>query len=372
MRLNPVFESLGVYPFVRRDEAKAAAAARGIEFIDFGAGEPRERTAQFIRDAFAGATTPFSVYPKAVGLPEMRAAVCDWVQRRFDTQLDADTEVIPTLGSKEAIFHLAQIVGGDVVAITSPGYPVPERGALFAGKQVVTLPITAENHYLPDLDRVPWERLSILWLNYPNNPTGATVSPEFLQRAAALARANDAILACDEAYSELWFEGKPPASALQLEDRSNVVVFNTLSKRSSMPGYRAGFAAGDPDLIAAMKRYRPNVGVAPQEAVQRAAIAAYSDESHVEQVRDLYRAKRDVILPALVSSGLVNASGPATFFLWMQTPGPDDEEYALALLERGIVCTPGSSFGAHGSGHVRFALVPTLEDCKRAAELLSS
>lgn len=371
MRLNPIFESIGSYPFVRLDEAKVAAHAKGIELIDFGIGEPRERTPEFIREVFSSSMPPVSLYPKAVGMPEMRLAAAEWVRRRFGTELDPDTEVVPTLGSKEPIFNLAHILDGEVVVVTSPGYPVPGRGALFAGKEVVTLPLTSDNDYLPDLELVPWDRLSILWLNYPNNPTGATVPLEYLERAAALARANNAILACDEAYSELWFEGEPPASALQLGDRSNLIVFNTLSKRSSMPGYRAGFAAGDPELIAAMKRFRPNVGVAPQEAVQRAAIAAYSDEQHVEEVRDLYRAKRDVILPALLSTGLVDAGGPATFFLWMQTPQPDEEEFVIAMLEKGIICAPGSAFGAHGSGYVRFALVPTLADCERAAALLA-
>jgi succinyldiaminopimelate transaminase len=371
MRLNPVFESLGSYPFVRLDEAKVAAHSKGIELIDFGVGEPRERTPKFIRDTFSTSMPEVSLYPKAVGMPEMRAAVSEWAQRRFGAQLDPDTEVVPTLGSKEAIFHLANIAGGDVVVVTSPGYPVPARGARFAGKEVVTLALTADNDYLPDLDLVPWERLSILWLNYPNNPTGATVPLQYLERAAALARAHDAILACDEAYSELWFDGEPPASGLELADRTNVIVFNTLSKRSSMPGYRAGFAAGDLEIIAAMKRFRPNVGVAPQEAVQRAAIAAYNDEQHVEEVRDLYRAKRDAILPALISTGLVDVGGPATFFLWLQTPEPDEEEFVIAMLEKGIVCAPGSAFGAHGAGHVRFALVPTLDDCTRAAQLLA-
>lgn len=371
MRLNPVFESLAAYPFVRLDEAKAAATAKGIELIDFGVGEPRETTPKFIRDTFAEGMDPVSLYPKAVGMPETRVAIAEWAKRRFGAELDPDTEVVPTLGTKEAIFHLAQIVGGETVVVTSPGYPVPERGALFAGKTVVTLPITAESDYLPDLDLVPWDSLAILWLNYPNNPTGATVPLDYLKRAAALARASDCILACDEAYSELWFEGDPPVSGLQLADHTNVVVFNTLSKRSSMPGYRAGFAAGDADLIAAMKRYRPNVGVAPQQAVQRAAIAAYGDEQHVEEVRDLYRAKREVMLGALLKTGLVNVGGPATFFLWMQTPEPDEEEFALSMLERGIVCAPGSAFGPHGAGHVRFALVPTLEDCRKAAQLLA-
>ncbi|MCW3020785.1 MAG: aminotransferase class I/II-fold pyridoxal phosphate-dependent enzyme, partial [Conexibacter sp.] len=192
-----------------------------------------------------------------------------------------------------------------------------------------------------------------------------------LEHAAMLARRHDFILACDEAYSELWFEGEAPVSGLQLADRTNVAVLNTLSKRSSMPGSRAGVVAGDPALIAARRRYRPNVGVAPQEFVQLASVAAWGEESHVAEVRARYRAKRDLLLPALYAAGFGHAGGHGTFFLWLATPdGEDDEACALRLLEQGVVCAPGSYFGAGGAGHVRFALVPTPEACAAAAKRL--
>jgi acetylornithine aminotransferase len=374
VRLNPVLERLATYPFVRLDDAKRDAAGRGIELVDFGMGEPREETPAFIRRALADALEPVSTYPKAVGLPELREAIAAWTARRFGAALDPDTEVVPTLGSKEAVFHLAQVVGGDAVAVTTPGYPVAARGARFAGRDVVEVPLDPARGFLPDLDALDpalLDRLAILWLNFPNNPTGATVPLALLERAAALAREHDFVLACDEAYSELWFEGAAPASALQLADRTNVAVLNTLSKRSSMPGYRSGFVAGDPALVAAVKRYRPNVGVAPQEFVQRASIAAWGEEAHVAEVRERYRRKRDLLLPALLAAGFGDAGGPASFFLWLRTPdGEDDEACAMRLLERGIVCAPGSFFGAGGEGHVRFALVPAPEACARAAELL--
>ena len=168
----------------------------------------------------------------------------------------------------------------------------------------------------------------MLWLNYPNNPTAATAPVEFYERAAALAREHDFVLASDEAYSELYFGDEPPASALQVADRTNVLVFNTLSKRSSMPGYRTGFAAGDPEVVAALQAATgPNVGVAPLEMVQRAAVAAWGDEAHVEEVRGRYRAKRDVLLPVLEAGGLRSAGGDATFFLWLDG-GPDAEALA--------------------------------------------
>ena len=378
MRLSPVLTGLGTYPFVRLDEAKAAAAARGAQIIDLGAGEPREETPPFIRRAVAEAVEaePVAGYPKAEGLPELRAAIAAWLARRFGADLDPATEIVPTLGSKEAIFGLAQVVGGPGarVAVTTPGYPVPARGALFAGARVAELRLEAANGWLPDLDAVDWDGVAILWLNSPNNPTAVAAPLAFYERAAALAREHGFVLACDEAYSELWFSGDPPASALQVADRTNVLVFNTLSKRSSMPGYRLGFAAGDPDLVAALKRYRPNVGTAPPAFVQRAAVVAWGDEDHVVETRARYAAKREVLLPALHAAGLEPAGGDATFFLWLRVPGDGDAEaFALRLLDDlGIVVAPGPFFGPGGEGHVRAALVPTLDECRRAAELLRS
>jgi aspartate/methionine/tyrosine aminotransferase len=359
----PVLAGLESYPFTRLTEAKRRLAAAGIAVIDFGVGEPREETPAFIRAALADAIEPRSTYPLAEGLPELREAVARWLHARFATQVDPDTQVIPTLGSKEAIFHLAQVVGGDV-AVTTPGYPVPERGARFAGRDVVRAPLGRD--WLPDLEALPWERLGLLWLNYPNNPTAAVAPPAFYARAAELCRRHDVVLASDEAYSEIYF-GAPPASAIEMGDLRNLVVLNTLSKRSSMPGFRSGFMAGDPEVIAALRRYRPNVGVAPQAFVQRAAVAAWGDEGHVAAVRDLYRAKRDVLLAPLEALGLRHVGGDATFFLWLAGAEPG---LHACLLERGVVLTPGEYFGPGGEGHLRLALVPTLEECERAAGLL--
>ncbi|HWJ32449.1 MAG TPA: aminotransferase class I/II-fold pyridoxal phosphate-dependent enzyme, partial [Gaiellaceae bacterium] len=294
-----------------------------------------------------------------------------WCGRRFGVALDSDTEIVPTYGSKEAIFLLAQVVvdHGDLVVTTEPGYPVPDRGATFAGADVEQLPLHEENGFLPDLDEVPdetWRRAAIVWLNYPNNPTGAVAPLDFLLRAAELSRKHDFLLACDEAYSELWFES-PPHSALEVREHGNVVVFNTLSKRSSMTGYRSGFVAADEDLIAALKQYRPSVGTAPQEFVQRASVVAWNDEAHVERTRAAYRRKRDALLPTLERKGLRVAGSAATMFLWIEAPSDDIAE---RLLEHGLVVSPGTLFGPAGEGYFRMALVPTEEECVRAAAIL--
>ena len=374
MKVSPVLAGMRTYPFVRLTEAKRRLAAAGVDFVDFGIGEPREETPAFIREALAAAIEPLSTYPQAEGLPELREAIAAWVRRRFGAGLDPDREIVPTLGSKEAVFHLAQVAGGELVACGTPAYPVYERGAVFAGREILELPLRAERGFLPDLgavDPAVWERVGVLWLNYPNNPTAATAPLEFYERAAALAREHDFLLASDEAYSELYFGTQAPVSALQVADRTNVLAFNTLSKRSSMPGYRSGFMAGDPEAIALLKRYRPNVGVAPLEMVQRAAVAAWGDEAHVEEVRERYRAKRDIVLPALERLGLRPAGGDATFFLWLDG-GPEAEALAARMLEGGIVVTPGSYFGPAGEGFLRLALVPSPADCERAVSLLDA
>jgi succinyldiaminopimelate transaminase len=372
MKLSPALTGMQTYPFVRLAEAKERLRADGVDFIDFGVGEPREETPAFIREALVEALEPLSTYPASDGLPDLRAAIAEWTTRRFGAGLDPDTQVLPTLGSKEAIFHMAQVLGGDLVAVPAPAYPVYERGAAFAGKHVLELPLREDTGFLPDLDAVgadTWRRVALLWLNYPNNPTAAVAPRSLYERAAALAREHGFVLASDEAYSEIYFGDEPPISALELGDLRGVVVLNTLSKRSSMPGYRSGFAAGDPELIALLKRYRPNVGVAPQAFVQRAAAAAWRDEAHVERVRAGYRAKRDVLLPVLEARGLRNAGGDATFFLWLDA-GPGADLLADRLLAAGIVLAPGSYFGPAGTGYLRLALVPTLAGCERAAERL--
>ena len=378
MPLSPVYRATATYPFVRLNEAAAERRARGLEVIDLGMGDPREPTDPAILQALRDGVRERMGYPAAVGLPELREAVTTWIGLRFGVSLDPDRHVIPTLGSKEAIYSFAQVLldvpaGRDTVVVTEPGYPVPGRGAAFAGARVVELPLLEAHGFLPDLDAVPletWQRTALFWVNYPNNPTGATAPIAFYERLAALAREHDFVLASDEAYTELWFD-EPPVSALQLADWTNLAVFNTLSKRSSMTGYRSGFVAGDPELIAALKQFRPNVGTAPQEFVQRASVVAWGDEGHVERARASYAAKRALFLDLFSRLGLRNAGGSATMYLWVAIPPAETSEvFASRLLEHGVIVAPGSFLGASGEGYVRFALVPTEDECARAVEIL--
>ncbi|HVP01405.1 MAG TPA: aminotransferase class I/II-fold pyridoxal phosphate-dependent enzyme [Solirubrobacteraceae bacterium] len=382
MQLNPLIEELGTYPFAQLTDARRRAQAQGTELIDFGVGEPREETPAFIRRALTQAVEdePVSTYPQAAGLPELRRAIAGWLDRRFGVRLDPGIEILPTLGSKEAIFHLAQALIGagserDLVAVTTPGYPVPARGALFAGARVLELPLDPAAGWLPDLSQLDaraWRRLALLWVNHPGNPTGAVAPRAFYEELAARCREHGVVLASDEAYSEIWLAGEPPPSVLQVSDPTHVLAFHSLSKRSSMPGYRSGFVAGDPLLIAALKQVRPSIGVAPQTFVQRASIAAWGDERHVEETRARYRAKRELLLPAVRAAGFDPVGGEATFFLWCRAPaGESAEGCAERLLGHGVVVAPGTFFGPAGEGHVRIALVPTLAECERAAQILT-
>ncbi|MEN3313327.1 MAG: N-succinyldiaminopimelate aminotransferase [Actinomycetota bacterium] len=376
--LSPALAATGTYPFVKLEEAKRRLAAEGVELIDFGKGDPREPTDPMIRQALADSITTISTYPLAEGLPELRAAVADWCARRFGVELDPGTEIIPTYGSKEAIFLLAQLLidrEGDrrLVVTTEPGYPVPERGAAFAGADVLQLPLLEENGFLPDLDAVSaatWRQAAIVWINYPNNPTGAVAPLDFLERLAELSEEHGFLLAADEAYTELWFD-VAPHSALEARTRGNIAVFNTLSKRSSMTGYRSGFVAANADLIAALKQFRPSVGTAPQEFVQRASVVAWNDEEHVDRTRAAYGRKRDALLPTLARKGIRLAGSEATMYLWLEVPGGErSETFAGRLLERGLIVSPGTFFGPTGEGYWRLALVPTEQECRRAAEIL--
>jgi succinyldiaminopimelate transaminase len=381
--LSPGIRNVEPYPFEELDRRKAAAAADGRTLIDFGVGDPREVTAPFIREALRHAVEPISSYPRAAGLPELREAIAGWIGRRFGATVDPDTQVLPIFGSKELVFSLAQAVldpvaGKDLALVTAPGYTIAERGMRYAGGDVVRMPLSEERGFLPDLGAIEdetWDRAAVLWLNYPNNPTGAIAPLRFLQEAAERCRAHDVLLASDEAYSELWFEpGGEPASALQVGDLTNVLAINTLSKRSSMTGYRSGFAAGDPGLIGALRRLRPSVGVTPQEFVQRASIAAWNDEAHVVENRARYAAKRQVFFELFERHGIEVAGSVATFYLWVKVPEGDPSlAWSLQLLEdAGVIVAPGSFFGPEGEGYVRMAMVPTVEECERAAAAMDA
>jgi acetylornithine aminotransferase len=376
--LNPILTGMPPYPFLRLDEARRRAIQGGLALIDFSVGDPHEATDPAIREALVGAVEERSRYPKAEGLPELKDAIAAWCLRRYGVQVDPGSEVMPTLGSKEAVFALPFIAVDPrserrKVVVTEPGYPIPERAALLAGAEVVRLPLRESNAFLPDLDELSgpeWDRVAILWVNYPNNPTAATAPAAFYVELTERAERHGFLVASDEAYSEIYF-GPRPSSALETADRSRTAVFNTQSKRSSMTGYRSGFLVGPPELIRGYRLWRPLAGVAIPEFIQRATIAALESEGHVERMRSLYAAKRELFLEFFAHKGVRVAGSAATFYLWCEVPGGEaSQDFATRLLEKGVVVAPGAFFGAAGEGYFRIALVPTLHECQRAVEIL--
>lgn len=376
MRLNPHIEQAPDYPFVRLAEARRAAQERGIEVVDLSMGQPTDPAPQLVRDALAQAvaTLPLCDYPTAAGLPELRAAIAGWVGRRFGVSIDPDREVLATLGAKEPIASLARLFAraGDTIVVSTPSYPVPERSARAVGLSPCVQTLSAEDGWLPDPGQIDWRRVAIVWIVSPHNPTGARAPLELIEELAESCRRRGAILAVDETYSEFWFQGEPPTSALQLANRTGVVVFNSLSKRSGLAGLRSGFLAGDPEIVGRIRRHRSDIGTTPPTFVQRASIAAWNDEAHVAQARERYARKRELLASAAVRAGLLDAGEPAGIFLWLGVPGGDDERAHELLLERSLLVVPGSYLGAGGEGYLRVALTGPAERTARAAELLQA
>jgi LL-diaminopimelate aminotransferase len=369
--LNPALEKGGAYPLLRLDERRREIEERGIELYDLGTGDPREPTDPRIRQSLVESVPGVSQYPSTSGKKELRGAFCGWMMRRHGVELDPETEVLPATGSKEAIFHapLAFLHHSHErrgVAYGTPGYPVYERGTTFAGGEALPVELGAEGGFLLPPEAIDPEKTRILWINYPHNPTGATATYEYLEKIAAFRREHDALLFSDECYNDLY-AGEPPPSILEVS-RERTLAFCSLSKRSGMTGYRSAMMAGDAELIAALKKLRPSIGVATPSFVQDAAIAAWSDDEHVEERRRVFAAKRSLFVDLFVRAKLDFLPTEASIYLWVAVPGGDDEAYALRLLNEGIVVAPGSSFGPGGEGYIRIALVPGLEECRKAIE----
>ncbi len=372
---NPALAELGGYPLARLQDLANELRADGQPLHDFSIGDPDEPTPRAIRDALTDAVGPVSRYPTAAGKRELREAVAGWVARRHGVTVDPDAHVVPSAGSKEAVFHLPLAVVDPQgprrhVLFGTPGYPVYDRGTRFAGGTPDAVVLTPEDGWRLHLDDLPTERLQracIAWLNYPHNPTGATADLSWYREQVAVAREHDLLLASDECYQELWFD-QPAPSVLEAcdGDLTGVLALVSLSKRSGMTGYRSGAIVGDPELIQRMRMLRPNVGTASPDFVQAAAIAAWNDQSHVDDRREVFRAKRDVMLPFLEAHDIEVSGSQATFYVWFRAPGGDDAAYAEALLGERIVASPGRAFGPGGEGWLRLALVPTVEGCRAA------
>jgi succinyldiaminopimelate transaminase len=372
--LNPALERSGAYPLLRLEERRREVRERGVELFDFGTGDPREPTDPKIKRALVDGVPEVSQYPRTQGKRSLREAFAGWMERRNGVALDPEAEVLPATGSKEAIFHapLAFLHPSHErrgVAYGTPGYPVYERGTLFAGGEPMPLRLKAGDKFLLRVEELDPQNIRALWINYPHNPTGATAPYEYLEKVATFCRAHDILLFSDECYNDLYFSDPPP-SILEIT-RERTLAFCSLSKRSGMTGYRSAMMAGDAELIAALEKLRPSIGVATQSFVQDAATAAWNDDVHVEKRRQIFAEKRQLFKDFFERAGLRYMRTDASIYLWITVPeafGGDDEAYALRLLEEGIVVAPGRSFGPGGEGYVRVALVPRLEECRKAIE----
>lgn len=380
--MNPLLTRLGGYPLAAFQDLKVQMQAQDLPLHDFSIGDPVEPTPAFIRQALIDAVPEVSQYPTAAGPAALRGAIADWVARRFGVAVDPETQVLPTAGSKEAIFHFPLGVldphsDRRSVIWGAPGYQVYERGQLFAGGASDPVDLDDAHGWLLELGQLPAERLraaSVAWVNYPHNPTGAAADLDYYRRCVETAREHGVVLASDECYMDIYpAEGPVPPSVLQAADDGfrGVVAAFSLSKRSGMTGYRAGALVGDAELIRAQRILRPNIGTASPEFVQRAAIAAWSDDAHVAERRALFAAKREVVLGFLRDAGFHVGGSQATFYLWVRAPGGDDAAYAEALLRHRIIVSPGRAFGPAGQGWFRLALVPSVDGCREAVRIWS-
>ena len=368
--INPILQNIGGNPLAQMQDLAGQLRRDPAPVHDFAIGDPREETPVAIRDALHAAVDPVSQYPTVRGQQATREAIANWFARRHNVTVSADSEILPTSGSKEAIFHLPfAVIDPDGpkrhVLYGEPGYPVYASGTRFAHGIPDPVPLTHDGNWrlsLADLDEERLQRAAIVWVNYPHNPTGAVVDVGWYREQLAVARTYDLLLASDECYQEVYFD-TPHPSVLEACDGDfrNVLAVVSLSKRSGMTGYRAGALAGDAALIERLRQLRTSVGTASPDFVQAAAVAAFNDQSHVDARRDVFAAKRAAMLAFLADAGIEVSGSDATFYLWFKAPGGDDAAYATALLNERIIVSPGRAFGPNGAGWCRIALVPDLD-----------
>ena len=388
--MNPRLDLLRPYPFERlRSLLAGAAPPAALPHIPLSIGEPQHTPPAFVGEALTRALHTLGSYPTALGVPELRETNARWLERRFALPVRAvraESMVLPVNGTREALFSFVQAVvdaarPAPAVLMPNPFYQIYEGAALLAGAEPVYLNCDSAAGYVPDLDAVPaatWERCQLLFLCSPGNPTGAVLSTDFLRRAIELSARYGFVIAADECYSEIYFdETSPPPGLLQVAYAAGntsferCVVFHSLSKRSSVPGLRSGFVAGDAKLLAGFRLYRTYHGCAMPVHTQLASIPAWQDEAHVVENRRLYRAKFTAVVPMLRE--VLDAETPAgAFYLWLAVG--DDEAFTRGLFEQQhVTVVPGSylardtSGGNPGRGRVRVSLVASVEDCVEAA-----
>lgn len=370
------------YLFKELDRQRDEVKAKGVDIIDLGVGDPdRPTPSPVIKALCEAAGDPANhQYPLYSGMNAFREVVADWYKKRYQISLTAATEVCSLIGSKEGIAHfpLAFVNPGDVVLVPEPAYPVYNSGTLFCGGQPHFMPLLEKNSFLPDyqsIDETICEKAKIIWVNYPNNPTGATATLDFYAALVAWAKKWNIIVASDAAYSEMTHDGRPHPSILEVPGAKDVAIeFHSLSKTYNMTGWRIGWAAGCEELVGGLGRVKNNIDSGVFQAVQMAGLAALSgDQEPVRAMGRLYSERREVLVKGLEAAGLSVFPSTASFYVWVRLPeGLKSAEFASKLLhEAGIVATPGNGFGPSGEGYARFALVQEASRLREAAERLA-
>jgi LL-diaminopimelate aminotransferase len=365
------------YLFQEIDRLKAELMAKGVDVINLGVGDPDLPTPKhIIEELNRAAHTPANhQYPSYSGMHEFNGSVARWYRRRFGVDLDAGSEVLTLIGSKEGIAHLplAFINPGDLALVPSPAYPVYHIATMFAGGESYFMPLSRENRFLPDLEAIPADvarRAKLIFINYPNNPTGATAERDFYLKVIEFAREYGVMVCHDAAYSEMAFDGYRPMSFMELPGAKEVgIEFHSLSKTYNMTGWRLGFAVGNAQMLNGLGQIKSNVDSGAFNAVQFAGIAALEgDQGCVAEMQSIYRDRRNALISGLRKIGLNPEPPKATFYVWCPIPAKykSKEFTALLLREAGIVTTPGSGFGEPGEGYVRLALTVSKQRIEEA------
>lgn len=379
--LNQRLQKLPPYLFAELDRRKKAAIASGVDLISLGVGDPDKPTPSHIIEAAKKAldNPAHHKYPFGSGLAPFREAVSAFMKKRFAVNVDPTTEVYSLIGSKEGIGHLplGVVDVDDVVLVPDPGYPVYQGSTILAGAEVYHMPLLEKNGYLPDLDAIPvnvLERASLMFIGYPNNPTSAQASEAFFKKVVAFAKEHNIVIAHDNAYSEMYY-GAPPISFLATPGAKEVgVEFHSLSKTYNMTGWRIGWICGNKDVVKQLATVKDNFDSGVFEAVQAAGIAALTGPQQcVEEMRAMYKKRRDVFVPALKKLGWNLNTPDATFYVWAHTPNKlsSMDTVSYILDKTGVLCTPGNGFGPSGEGYVRFALTVEEKCLQEAIDRLS-
>lgn len=371
------------YVFAGIAKKAAAIAKEGHDVINLGIGAPDQPTPRHIVDAMHEAIEkPINhQYPPFGGTPDYKKAVAEWCQNRFNIKLDAENEVLSLIGGKEGIHHLimAYIDQGDVALIPDPGYPVYNTSTLLSGGKPYFMKLTPENNFLPDLDAIPdavAKQANLLILNYPNNPTAATATLEFFEKAVAFAKKFDILLCHDLSYSEMTYDGYKAPSILQVKGAKDIAIeLHTLSKTFNMTGWRIGFAIGNAEAIRNLAKIKSNIDTDVFRAIQQAGIAAFEgNRDHIDFCNNLYIERRDLACEKLKELGWTVTPPKATFYMWLPVPpGLSSEEFCGKMLnEAHIVVPPGNAYGPSGEGYFRLSLCLPKERLAEAFERMKS